>query len=71
MIFMSKVKTILGGLSAIGLALGGLVAAGKSGFGKNLGVKPEPEFDDDDLFCEEAIPVEPETKPDDEEVTEE
>jgi hypothetical protein len=70
MIFMSKVKTILGGLSAIGLALGGLVAAGKSGFGKNLGVKPEPEFDGDDLFCEETTPVEPETELDEEEATE-
>lgn len=35
-----KVKQILGGISAIGLALGGLIAAGKSGFGKSLGVDP-------------------------------
>lgn len=49
---MSKIKTILGAVSAVGLSLGGLIMAGKSGFGKKLGERPEENFDDDDLICE-------------------
>lgn len=48
---MSKIKTILGAVSAVGLSLGGLIMAGKSGFGKKLGERPEENFDDDDLVC--------------------
>lgn len=49
---MSKIKTILGAVSAVGLSLGGLIMAGKSGFGKKLGERPEENFDDDDLICD-------------------
>lgn len=54
---MSKIKTILGAVSAVGLSLGGLIMAGKSGFGKKLGERPEENFDDDDLICEDCEEV--------------
>lgn len=66
---MSKIKTILGAVSAVGLSLGGLIMAGKSGFGKKLGERPEENFDDDDLDCEETEETEEIT--DKEEETEE
>ena len=52
-IFM-EIKKILGGIGAIGMALGGLVLAGKNEFGKKLGTKPsepdlEDEFDDENV----------------------
>lgn len=40
---MAKIslKKLLGGIAAAGMALGGLVLAGKSEFGKNLGERNE------------------------------
>lgn len=65
-----KVKQILGGISAIGLALGGLIAAGKTGFGKNLGVDPcggEDPLKLDDLGDLEASEEQEETPEEEEE----
>lgn len=70
-IIMSKIKSILGAVSAVGLSLGGLIMAGKSGFGKKLGERPEEDINDDDLFCEDCGTVEEETTTDEEEETEE
>lgn len=66
-IYMSKIKTILGAVSAVGLSLGGLIMAGKSGFGKSLGERPEEDINDDGLFCEDCGEVTEETTPDNEE----
>jgi hypothetical protein len=46
MVIMAKIKSILGAVSASGLSLGGLIMAGKSGFGKKLGERPEETEDD-------------------------
>lgn len=67
---MSKIKSILGAVSAVGLSLGGLIMAGKSGFGKKLGERPEEDINDDDLFCEDCGTVETEETTDEEEETE-
>ena len=42
---MAKFGKVIGKLAAGALALGGLILAGKSGFGKNLGENPEEEKD--------------------------
>lgn len=55
-----SLKKILGCIAAAGLSVGGLILAGKSEFGKGLGEKPEPEYDPDDLPCEDAAPEETE-----------
>lgn len=57
-----SLKKILGCIAAAGLSVGGLILAGKSEFGKGLGEKPEPEFDPDDMPCEDAAPEEEESE---------
>ena len=66
-----SIKKILGCIAAAGMSIGGLILAGKSEFGKGLGEKPEPEYDPDDLFCEDAAPEEAETETEAEPETEE
>ena len=51
-------KKVLGCIAAAGMSIGGLILAGKSEFGKGLGEKPEPEYDPDDMPCEDAAPEE-------------
>ena len=46
---MAKLGNVIGKLAAGALALGGLILAGKTGFGKNLG---EPEEEKDPLKLE-------------------
>lgn len=48
-------KKVLGCIAAAGMSIGGLILAGKSEFGKGLGEKPEPEYDPDDMPCEDGI----------------
>ena len=55
-------KKVLGCIAAAGMSIGGLILAGKSEFGKGLGEKPEPEYDPDDMPCEEAAPEEEEAE---------
>lgn len=42
---MASFGKVLGKVAAGALALGGLILAGKTGFGKNLGENPEEEKD--------------------------
>lgn len=42
---MASFGKVLGKVAAGALALGGLILAGKTGFGKNLGENPEQEKD--------------------------
>lgn len=68
---MAGFGKVLGKVAAGALALGGLILAGKTGFGKNLGENPEEEKDPLVLEPlggpEEAEAEEPEEEGDDEE----
>lgn len=62
-----KLKKILGCIAAAGMAVGGLILAGKSEFGKGFGEKSEPEYDP----CEDAADAAPEEEEEEEAKAEE